>query len=172
MSLFTLKSMPVLENPWCEMINTIFVYVNLHQIFSLFLANMIISTKTLNKWSHNYPEVVTMFYGFSYLGCNSYQAIFPFDLIPWPTRTQTVLLPPAFINRAWKQQPQTQNKQTKLKCTKQELKENKHRREKSVFLNESCCKNWCFWTVVLEKTLESPLDCKEIKPVHSKGNQS
>ena len=33
-------------------------------------------------------------------------------------------------------------------------------------------KNWCFWTVVLEKTLESPLDCKEIKPVHSKGNQS
>ena len=33
-------------------------------------------------------------------------------------------------------------------------------------------KNWCFWTVVLEKTLESPLDCKEIKPVNSKGNQS
>ena len=33
-------------------------------------------------------------------------------------------------------------------------------------------KNWCFWTVVLEKTLESPLDCKEIKPVHLKGNQS
>ena len=33
-------------------------------------------------------------------------------------------------------------------------------------------KNWCFWTVVLEKTLESPLDCKEIQPVHSKGNQS
>ena len=33
-------------------------------------------------------------------------------------------------------------------------------------------KNWCFWTVVLEKTLESPLDCKEIKPVKSKGNQS
>ena len=32
--------------------------------------------------------------------------------------------------------------------------------------------NWCFWTVVLEKTLESPLDCKEIKPVHPKGNQS
>ena len=31
-------------------------------------------------------------------------------------------------------------------------------------------KNWCFWTVVLEKTLESPLDCKEIKPVHHKGN--
>ena len=33
-------------------------------------------------------------------------------------------------------------------------------------------KNWCFWTVVLEKTLESPLDCKEIQPVHSKGDQS
>ena len=32
-------------------------------------------------------------------------------------------------------------------------------------------KNWCFWTVVLEKTLESPLDSKEIKPVNSKGNQ-
>ena len=32
-------------------------------------------------------------------------------------------------------------------------------------------KNWCFWTVVLEKTLESPLDCKEIQPVHSKGHQ-
>ena len=33
-------------------------------------------------------------------------------------------------------------------------------------------KNWCSWTVVLEKTLESPLDCKEIQPVHSKGDQS
>ena len=33
-------------------------------------------------------------------------------------------------------------------------------------------KNWCFWTVVLEKTLVSPLDCKEIQPVHSKGDQS
>ena len=33
-------------------------------------------------------------------------------------------------------------------------------------------KNWCFWTVVLEKTLESLLDCKEIKPVHPKGDQS
>ena len=32
-------------------------------------------------------------------------------------------------------------------------------------------KNWCFWTVVLEKTLESPLDCEEIQPVHSKGDQ-
>ena len=33
-------------------------------------------------------------------------------------------------------------------------------------------KNWCFWTVVLEKTLESPVDCKEIQPVHPKGDQS
>ena len=33
-------------------------------------------------------------------------------------------------------------------------------------------KNWCFWTVVLEKTLEGPLDSKEIQPVHPKGNQS
>ena len=33
-------------------------------------------------------------------------------------------------------------------------------------------KNWCFWTVVLEKTLEIPLDCKEIHPVHSEGDQS
>ena len=33
-------------------------------------------------------------------------------------------------------------------------------------------KNWCFWTVVLEKTLESPLDCKEILPLHPKGDQS
>ena len=32
-------------------------------------------------------------------------------------------------------------------------------------------KNWCFWTVLLEKTLESPLDCKEIQPVHSEGDQ-
>ena len=38
-----------------------------------------------------------------------------------------------------------------------------HRKESWVL------KNWCFWTVVLEKTLESPLDCKEIKPVHPKG---
>ena len=33
-------------------------------------------------------------------------------------------------------------------------------------------KNWCFWTVVLQKTLESPLGCKEIQPVHPKGDQS
>ena len=37
---------------------------------------------------------------------------------------------------------------------------------------ESWVQNWCFWTVVLEKTLESPLDCKEIQPVHPKGDQS
>ena len=35
-----------------------------------------------------------------------------------------------------------------------------------------CRRNWCFWTVVLEKTLESPLDCREIQPVHPKGDQS
>ena len=33
-------------------------------------------------------------------------------------------------------------------------------------------KNWCFWTVVLEKTLQSPLDCEKIQPIHSKGDQS
>ena len=33
-------------------------------------------------------------------------------------------------------------------------------------------RNWCFWTVVLEKILESPLDCKEIQPIHAKGDQS
>ena len=33
-------------------------------------------------------------------------------------------------------------------------------------------KNWCFWTVMLEKTVESPLDCKEIQPVHPRGDQS
>ena len=39
--------------------------------------------------------------------------------------------------------------------------------------NESwAMKNWCFWTVVLERTLESPLDCKEIQPVNPEGNQS
>ena len=38
--------------------------------------------------------------------------------------------------------------------------------------NRIAPKNWCFWTVVLEKSLESPLDCKEIQPVHPKGDQS
>ena len=37
---------------------------------------------------------------------------------------------------------------------------------------DECWKNWCFWTVVLQKTLESPLDCKDIEPVYLKGNQS
>ena len=36
----------------------------------------------------------------------------------------------------------------------------------------SALKNWCFWTMVLEKTLESPLDCKKIQPVHRKGDES
>ena len=38
--------------------------------------------------------------------------------------------------------------------------------------DESCAQNWCLWTVVFEKTLEIPLDCKEIPPVHPKGDQS
>ena len=47
------------------------------------------------------------------------------------------------------------------------------KQERSLDSKESWTpKNWCFWTVVLEKTLESPLDCKEIQPVHPKGNQS
>ena len=41
-----------------------------------------------------------------------------------------------------------------------------------VYREKRVLKNWCFWTVVLEKTLESPLDYKEIQPVHPKGNQS
>ena len=40
------------------------------------------------------------------------------------------------------------------------------------YTESRAAKNWCFWTVVLEKTLESPLDCKEIQPVHPKGDQS
>ena len=40
------------------------------------------------------------------------------------------------------------------------------------YKGSSVPKNWCFWTVLLEKTLESPLDCKEIQPVHPKGDQS
>ena len=39
-------------------------------------------------------------------------------------------------------------------------------------LSEHIIKSWCFWTVVLEKTLESPLDCKEIQSVHPKADQS
>ena len=41
---------------------------------------------------------------------------------------------------------------------------------KEIYKETWAQKNWCFWTVVLEKTLESPLDCKEIKPVHPKVN--
>ena len=40
------------------------------------------------------------------------------------------------------------------------------------YKESSVQKNWCFWTMMLEKTLESPLDCKEIQPVHPKGDQS
>ena len=43
---------------------------------------------------------------------------------------------------------------------------------KSDYKESWVLKNWCFWTVVLGKTLESPLDCKEIQPVNPKGNQS
>ena len=50
---------------------------------------------------------------------------------------------------------------------------NKHLRQEIQDCEESWApKNWYFWTVVLEKTLESPLDCKEIQPVYSKGDQS
>ena len=40
------------------------------------------------------------------------------------------------------------------------------------YIKSWALKNWCFWTAVLEKTLESPLDSKEVQPVHPKGNQS
>ena len=40
------------------------------------------------------------------------------------------------------------------------------------YIESWASKNWCFWTVVLEKTIESPVDCKEIQPVNLKGNQS
>ena len=43
---------------------------------------------------------------------------------------------------------------------------------KSDFIESWAPKNWCFWTVILEKTLKSPLDCKDIQPVHPKGDQS
>ena len=41
-----------------------------------------------------------------------------------------------------------------------------------VYIEDWASKNWCFWTVVVEKTFESPLNCKEIQPVNPKGNQS
>ena len=47
-----------------------------------------------------------------------------------------------------------------------------YRRESWTVKESWALKNWCLWTMVLEKTLESPLDCKEIQPVHPKGNQS
>ena len=43
---------------------------------------------------------------------------------------------------------------------------------KSWTINKAEHRNWCLWTVVLDETLESPLDCKETQPVHPKGNQS
>ena len=43
---------------------------------------------------------------------------------------------------------------------------------KSDYKQSWALKNWCFWTVVLEKTLEGPLDCKEVQPFHPKGDQS
>ena len=48
----------------------------------------------------------------------------------------------------------------------------KHLRPLLMYVLNCKKKKWCFWTVVLEKTLESPLDCKEIQPVNPKGNQS
>ena len=49
---------------------------------------------------------------------------------------------------------------------------NRKRYHYSPHLNCWAPKNWCFWTVVLEKTLESPLDCRKMQPVPSKGDQS
>ena len=50
------------------------------------------------------------------------------------------------------------------------LRKTQGRKGESLHFHRVC--DWCFWTVVLEKTLESPLDCKEIQPVHPKGSQS
>ena len=52
------------------------------------------------------------------------------------------------------------------------LKKKKVMSRYSFYKESWALKNWCFWTVVLEKTLESPLDCKEIQSVHPKGDQS
>ena len=68
--------------------------------------------------------------------------------------------------------------QTRLKQLSSSSWLKKKREKVTVFLWELdykeswALKNWCFWTVVLEKTLESPLDFKEIQPVHPKGDQS
>ena len=51
-------------------------------------------------------------------------------------------------------------------------KDKKMALKQTIMWLEWVLKTWCFWTVVLEKTLESPLDCKEIQPVHPKGNKS
>ena len=66
-----------------------------------------------------------------------------------------------------------QETQTAKKKTPKNLQTNKLGMVVRVDYKENwALKNWCFWIVVLEKTLESPLDCKEIQPVHPKGNQS
>ena len=54
-------------------------------------------------------------------------------------------------------------------CESWTIKKAEHQRIDAFFF---FFQNWCFWTMVLEKTLEGPLDCKEIQPVHPKGNQS
>ena len=62
-----------------------------------------------------------------------------------------------------------------LQRVRHDWSDSKHRTHTQWELNHKeswALKNWCFWTAVLEKTLESPLDCKEIQPVHSKKNQS
>ena len=74
---------------------------------------------------------------------------------------------------------------TNITFVKQTQLSTKHNKAKSNKMRYACIcpficsvceeswtlKNWCFWTVVLEKTLASPLDCKEIQPVHSEGDQ-
>ena len=60
---------------------------------------------------------------------------------------------------------------TKIYLVKATVFSTSHVQISKLDLKEWSNKNWCFWTVVLEKTLESPLDCKKIKPVNPKGNQ-
>ena len=81
------------------------------------------------------------------------------------------------LYRRWWSKPSTRKRNAKRQwLSKEALAIAEKRKENGIFLflhNESwALKNWCFWTVVLEKTLESPLGCKEIKPVSPKGNQS
>jgi len=83
---------------------------------------------------------------------------------------------------SWKKsygQPRQHIKKQRHYCAKKDLSSQSHGFSSShgwmweLDYKESWApKDWCFWTVVLEKTLESPLDCKEIQPVHPKGNQS